>query len=87
MNNEIKIDIVYWLGNKKIPVFEIPRLNGRKHGMSRHYHPDGKLRKEEFFIHGRLQGLRRLLLKGGEMFSHKTYDKGNQHGVALMYKY
>lgn len=64
---------------------EVTYHNGKRNGLSKTYHPDGKVYLEEWYVNDKKHGQVTQYYQSGVLHSETNYDSGSMHGIVIKY--
>jgi len=84
--NEIVWDRIYHLDGSQ-PWYEIPLVNGHRHGVAKWYYKDGQLQCEIPHVNGLIYGVRKMYHEDGQLSRETPYVNHRRHGIENQYNY
>lgn len=77
---------VFWLFNKKGPLFEENSFkNSKREGICKQYHKNGKIRREIHYKNGKEEGIEKTYYENGILNKEATFKNGKIVGVKNIY--
>jgi len=63
--------------------YEIPYVNGKRHGVAKYYHTNGKFEHKIPWINGRLHGIKKIYYRDGTLRSEALWIRDNERNDLL----
>jgi len=65
--------------------WEVPRVNGKKHGIEKWYYESGALMVETPYVDGKEHGIKKWYYESGALRIETPYVDGKKHGIHKAY--